>query len=483
MAQQANAQPSPFDLALAKARELSGGYPVSPYASARHGRLVRMHRELSLDENDRDRIELAAFQYEMYRGNQLAFLEAHPAESEAEFLARPHLRTMNITRVVVDLLSGLYRRPIERQLFEGTQSWRDLFTQTWKRNSLDTLLAGLDRLVRLQGTAALQVLWHDDALKLRAIPAHRLAVIPDPIDPSKAQAVVMLSSNKLWNDQGSPRGADFADIWTADEYARIADGKVIERSTHGYGAPPFVMLRDRQPIDAFWVEGRGKSLCYDNAVLNARLSDLAQVVALQGFGVMEIVNPDPAQELKLGPGRALAFRVDGDTPYGVNYKQPGAPINEMVGEIAESIRHTLLAQRVPERALSVSVTSNASGLSIQASNSPVLEDRAERATLFRSFEQSLHELCARVASVHAGLPLRDAPRLRVNYPEPDLASSLSERREHDEWMLSRGLTTPWQIMFRDNPDAYGSLDEARAAWDLQRDELRSHGVLPPPEQA
>jgi|GEM_PF-2495369 len=469
---------SPFDLALTKARELAGGYPAQAFGPAKHGRLTRMHRNVSADEDDRSRIELAAFQYEMYRGNQLAFLEPHPAESEAEFLARPHLRTMNLTRVVIDVLSGLYRKPVERSLFDGSQSWRDLLSAAQREHRMDTLMAGADRMTRLQGIAAIQVLWHDDALKLRLVPAHRIAVIPDPIDPSKVQAVVMLSSGKLWDERGYSRAADFADIWTADEYARVRDGKVSERHAHGYGAPPFVILRDRQAIDGFFVEGRGRSLCYDNAVLNARLSDLAQVVALQGFGVMEIVNPDPAQELKLGPGRALAFRVDRDTPFGVNYKQPGAPIREMVEELSEFIRHILLAQRIPERALSVSVTSNASGLSIQASNSPVLEDRVERATLFRAAEQEIHEMCVRVASLHSGLHAKDAPRLRVNYPEPDLAESLAERREHDEWMLARGLTTPWAIMLRDNPDAFESPEEARAVWELQSEELRKLGVIP-----
>lgn len=461
--------------AIGLATSLTSAYPGAHTHPNPRGRLRRLHDGSAQRGHERARLALAAFQHEMERGNQLPFIEPHPAESDADFQARTSLRTMNITRVVLDVLSGLYRSPVERKApQEGVAtSLRDAIERAWDEENIDMLMASADRTARLQGTCALQALWQDGALRLRLIPAQRLAVVPDPSDPTRPLAVIVLSIGSPWDAGMSWQGASFADVWTSTEYLRISGGKVVEHQQHPYGRPPFVFVRDRAAIDSFWTEGRGLSLCWDNAVLNARLSDLAQVVAMQGFGVMQITNPDPTQTITLAPGRALAFRVSGDMPYGVEFKRPGAPIAELVQEIAESIRLTLLAQRIPESAISVHVSGNASGVAIHAAGTPVYEDRLERAKLFRRVETRLYELCATVAAAHTGaqLPANLATAFRINFPEPDLAASLAERREHDEWLLSRGMTTPWALMLRDNPDGFDDLDHARRVWLEQRDEI------------
>ena len=292
-----------FDVAFQKACTLTGAYPTQGFGAPRRGRLRRMHCNSSALVNDRERIELAAFQYDMYRGNQQQFIEPHPGESDLEFENRSYLRTLNLTRVIVDLLSGLYRLPVERRLEGGSQEWQDLLQTTWSAESVDNLMVTVDRLARLQGTVAVQPYWNGQSLKFRTFPNHRFCVLSDPADHTRCLAVITLSSGSLWDERGNMRSSAFADIWTANEFARISGNKVVDRRQHGYGQPPFAFFRDRHPVDDFWVEGRGRSLCYDNAVLNGRLTDLAQVVALQGFGVMEVVNPDPSQELQLVTAR------------------------------------------------------------------------------------------------------------------------------------------------------------------------------------
>jgi hypothetical protein len=471
-----------FDAALGVARSLTTGWPssapLSGYSQPRRGRLRRLHSGAADDGSENARVELAAFQYDMYRGNQLPFIEPHQGESDDEFGKRANLRVLNLSRVVIDVLSGLYRSPVERRLIGGSASFQDLFTSAWRANSLDTVLFQADRMTRLQGTVGVQPIWQAGSLSYRVFPAHRFAVVRDPSNPAEALAVVTLSAGPLWDGRGELSRASFADIWTRDEYARVSEGHVVERRAHGYAALPFAFFRDAEPLDGFWVEGRGRSLCYDNAVLNARLSDLAQVVALQGFGVLQVTNPDPGQDMRMGPGRAMSFRVAPNTPYGVEFKQPGAPIAELVAELAESVRHILLSQRIPEHALSFNVSANVSGAAIAAANLPVIEDRLERARLFAGAEARLHAASVAVAAVHARLDSREAPQLSVSFPEPSLARSLDERRVHDDWALKQGLLTPWQIMFRDNPDGYVSLDAAREAWIAQRAELQRLGVAP-----
>jgi hypothetical protein len=237
---------------------------------------------------------------------------------------------------------------------------------------------------------------------------------------------------------------------------------VIRESEHGLGRVPFAFIHDRTPVDGFWVEGRGQSIAPANAEFNSKLTELAQTASMQGFGVMEVVNPDPAQPLVVSPARAMQFNVSGDQPYGINFKAPNAPIADLIADLEFHIRTLLKTQRIPESALSVHATTDASGLSILAQQTPVLEDRIERQQLFRAFENDLLDACLATLREHEGLATRC--EMRVNYPEPELEQSPEQRKALDDWRLKHGMTTPWQIMRRDDPDGYATEEEARAAW-------------------
>jgi len=386
-----------------------------------------MHSWLDAMHDDARRIELAAFQHEMARGNQLPFIEPHPAEADEDFARRVHLRTLNLTRVVMDVLGGLYRNGARRELQGGSVEWRAVFDAAWVGASADGVMAAADRMARLQGVSAVQPVWRDGSLAWRVFPAHRLAVIENPVNPASPLAVVTLSAGPAWDAMGRHTGAAFADVWTDAEWMRVEGGDVVARESHGYGRVPFAFVHDRLPTEEFWVEGRGLSLCYDNAVLNARLSDLAEVIALQGFGIMEVLNPDPRQDLVLGPGRAVAFQTSGDEPVGINFKQPGAPIAELLEELRESIRHVLLAQRIPEHALSVSISAGTSGIAIHEANTPIVEDRLDRARMFAGVEAALHGVSVAVAAAHTGLVVGDAPGVVVEFAR--VASVVGEERE------------------------------------------------------
>jgi len=406
---------------------------------------------LFTDEGDLARRQAGQVLWDFYRGDQLRYLPRHSGESHADFAHRPHRHCLNLTRVLVDILSQLYRRPVERTV-TGEPRAAERIRRAFARNPLDLLLLNADRLARLQGVCAIGASWQEGGLRLWPWPAHRLCVLPDPNWPARALAVVAFPAG----DGG------LAHVWTADEFAAVSHGRVIEERQHGLGRVPFAFIHDRTPVDGFWVEGRGLSVVPANAEFNAKLTELAQTVSLQGFGVMEIVNPDPAQPLMISPARAIQFTVSGQQPYGVNFKAPNAPIADLIADLEFHLRTLLKTQRIPESVLSVSATSNASGVSILAQQTPVLEDRVERQQLFRGFEADLLDMCSAMLREHEGVGGQVS--VHVNYPEPELEQSATERLSADEWRLKHGLVTPWQLMRRDDPDAFATEQEAKAAW-------------------
>ncbi len=422
------------------------------------------------DASDDSRRNQARFCDAMYRGDQLRSVPRLPGESALEFSRRPHKSFLNVTRVVIDVLSQLYRRPITRR-FHGDPRQAERIQRAYARNPIALLMLAVDRMTRLQGSCALRVSYENGEPRFWPYPAHRLIVLPDPMMPLTPQAVVAFAA--------SENGAQtLAHVWSAEKVATVTNGRVVSEAEHGLGRAPFVFFHDRLPVDGFWVEGRGASLCHANAEFNAKLSELAFTIAMQGFGVMEIVNPDPAQEIAIGPGRAIAFNVGANQPFGVNFKSPNAPIAELISDLEFSLRTLLKTQRVPESLLSVNVGGNVSGVSIVASQSPVLEDRVERMQLFRAAESDLLACTQAVLREHEGAS--GELFVALDFPEPQLEQSASERMQIDQWRLQTGLTTPWEIMFRDDPDGFANLEEAKNTWLARREEMLASGlrVLP-----
>lgn len=410
-------------------------------------------------EGDNARRDESRFIWDMHNGDQLRYIPRLPGESAGEFLRRPHKQFMNITRVVIDVLSQLYRRPVERRL-DCPDRVRERIQRAYTRNPVDRLLLNVDRLTRLHGVSAVRVSYEDGEVRYWPWPAHRLVVLPDFDRPDTPSAVIAFAAG-----DGS-----LSHVWSPTRVATVAGGRIIHEQEHGLGRVPFAFVHDRMPVDGFWVEGRGRSVAYANTEFNAKLSELAHTVAMQGFGVMEIVNPDPTQEIAIGPARAISFNVSGHEPFGVNFKSPNAPIADLIADLEFFLRTLLQTQRIPESVLSVNVGANVSGVSVLAQQTPVLEDRVERQQAFRTFEQELLDTTLAVLREHEGL--HGEARVHVNFPEPTLEQNATERMSVDDWRLRNGMTTPWALMYRDDPDAYTDLEAAREAW-LQNKENQS----------
>lgn len=444
---------------------LSIAVELTAPASARRRLTPRSVDEIyHLAPSEEARLAQARFCHAMYQGDQLAYIPKLPGESPLEFSRRPHKCFLNLTRVIIDVLGQLYHRPVNRR-YSGDARAAERIQRAFSINPMAPLMLTVDRLTRLQGVCALSVSYQEGELRFWPWPAHRLVVLPDPALPVRPLAVVALAFGE--------REENLAHVWTARQVTTVVNGRVAAESSHELGRVPFVFFHDRLPVDGFWVEGRGRSLCHANAEFNAKLSELAFTVAMQGFGVMEIVNPDPAQEIAVGPARAIAFSVSGQQPFGINFKSPNAPIAELIADLEFHLRTLLKTQRVPESVLSVNVGQGVSGVSILAAQSPVLEDRVERMALFGAAEQDLLRCALAVLREHEGLT--GEVSLGVDFPEPQLEQSISERMAHDSWRLEHGLLAPWDIMLRDDPDAFDSPEEAKRLWLARRAELTAIG--------
>ena len=405
------------------------------------------------------------FAWEMYHARQMGFLRANPAETDAEFAKRPGKTFVNLTRLVVDILAGVYKKPPGRSI-EGSQALVELIQRLWAEAGLDRTMLAADRYAKLQGICAIRPVVSDGAFSLQIYPAHALSVMPHPAKPWEPLAVCARNGNAVH-------------LWTPTRFVLICQGIVEKVIAHGYGRIPLVFLRDQLSPTSFMPPAQGADIAFQNLGINELLSDLGYIVKMQGFGVLEVVNPDINQELALSPGRAIRFQVVGDEPFGINFKNPGAPIAELIENVRFAIQRMLLAFRIPETAITVNMTSAPSGVAISASQTPLMEGIAERSEMFRPIERDLLDCMLRVASADMGLePGLQADiekrqwRLNVDFHRPELALSSSEKIARLRFELEQGITTPWEIMFREDPDAFASLEDARKRYFENRQAMR-----------
>jgi len=429
---------------------------------------------------DQFREEHAAFCYLMYQGYQQRFVDRHPGETPEDFLNRARKSTMNLTRLVIRVLSQLYRRPPKREPNEGTPDHiKDALIELWSDQFNLDLLA-VDRYTRLVGTVAVRPFYDPESpgkIRLWAFLSHQLRVIPDPKRPWKPRAVI-------------ERHEPFAErsrivIWTEKTFLLITEKGIAKGMPHNIGRIPLTFFKDDKCYTSFFVEGRGRGLCDQNATINAKLTDINEIEQFQGFSVPVAVNPDEKTKLMIGPRRIVVFRPDSsDEPFGLTFESPDAPLAELRAGIDADVRNVLRAEQVPDAALGADIGRRAlSGVAIRQAMTPIIEDNKERGMLMSPVELDLADNALRIRSKHEDAfvydPEKDKPEFVVHFAQIEFPVDIRDRVMQEEFDVAQGIRTPASIMRERDPVRFKTHEEAVAQWEKNLAELRGASFIVP----
>lgn len=427
------------------------------------------------DVPDSIREQNSAFYYTMHSGNQARFLDRHEDETPEEYLDRPSKVTLNITKLIIKVLSKLYHKVPLRELNEATpEHIADRLKAIWSSKSFNLGLLDADKLTRLLGTVAVRPMY-DPTLKgkvrLWIFMCHQLRVIPDPERPWRPQAVI---------ERVQPFGnSNRIAIWTDKSFVTVGGGEVTYVE-HELGRIPHVFCRDERSYTSFFVEGRGRLLAEPNAVLNNSLSDLEEVKRMQGFATMQLVNPTE-DEYRVGPRQVFVFNPkSSDDPYGVEFKKPNAPIKELIESANDFLQKILLSNDVPPAALGAEINKRSlSGNAIAEAMAPIQDDLDERARTWEPIEWDLADSVLRMVKRHepdfAYDPQTMRPEFTVEYQRLSAPLSTRDKTLRDDFEIAQGITTPPQIMLRDNPDDFEDEEAAFKKWRENLNQMKGEG--------
>ncbi len=438
------------------------------------------------DIPDSIREQFSAFCWAMYSGHQERYLDRHEDEDPIEFLNRPQKRTLNVTKLVINTLSKLYHKPPVREFpvtkgEEGTPSTiatpehiRKRLEEIWTGELFNRSMLESDRRTRLMGTIAVRPMYDPKipgGIRLWLYMSHQLRVIPDPAAPWRAAAVI-----ERVHPFGKTGGAT---IWTDEWFVELGRTEV-EVVKHELGRIPHVFLHDQLSYTSFFVEGRGRILCTPNAIMNNDLADLEEVKQMQGFSVMELVNP-VEDDIRIGPREAFTFRpADKTIPFGVNFKAPRSPLAELRADAEGQLNEILSTNGVPAAALGAEINRRTlSGAAIRAAMQPIISDNKERESLFKPIEHDLADSMLRVIRRHEpGFVYTEdmRPGFVLFYQPLEFPLDTRDQVVKDDFDVSQGIETPATIMRRDNPDLYPTHEDALAQWKKNLAETRDGGI-------
>ena len=428
------------------------------------------------DVSDSVREQNSAFCYLMHRGHQQRFIDRNPEETPQEFIDRPRKATLNVTALVIGILSKLYADPPVRET-AGTTSEKDAaaLEQIWDPLFNRTMLEA-DRLTRLVGTVAIRPIY-DEKVPGRIRPwlflSHQLRIVPNEQEPWRVAAVV--ERQKPFDPRTPIR------IWT-DKSVVTIDGTEGRYEPHAIGRIPHVWIHDQLSYTSFFTEGRGHALCDPNAILNNDLTDLEEVKQLQGFATLEVTNP-VEDLIRVGPRQVWVFRPKTpDEPFGLRYVSPNAPIRELRRDIEAQLRDILRVNGVPEAAVGLELGRQAtSGIAIRNSMRPIEDDLKERRRIFVPVENDWADAALRVRSEqdpNYAYDPQNPPEVLIRYAPLAIPLSTTERVKQDQFDVATGASTPARIMRRDDPETHASQKEAVAAWRQNLDEMEQAGFEP-----
>jgi len=407
------------------------------------------------------REEHSRFCHLMYLGYQNRFLNRNPSEEPEDFLDRPRKRTANLTAMVIDTKSQLYKTPPRRTVPEETRAEvRERLESLWGGLWNLTMLE-VDRMTRLVGTVSVRP-FYDPTVPGNIRPwvflSHQLRVVPDDARPWEPAAVIER------HDPFARRSGRII-IWTKRSFLSF-DGNTVNAERHSLGRIPHTFFRHRLSWTSIFVEGEGRTLCGANATIDDKLSDLNEIIQMQGFAATEVVNPAEDQPM-MGPRSATVFEPQDGQPFGINFKSPNAPIAELRAELKDDIKLLFQEHRVPEAAVALETGRAMSGFAMRVSMAPLAQENATRSVLFAPLEDDLADSALRIlAANEQGFAYEpDAPPgVSVDFREFELPSETADQVKRDEFDIAHGIITPPEVIQRRDPVRFKAIGDAEEQW-------------------
>lgn len=419
---------------------------------------------------------------DFYHGVQKPYMDDYFADiftSWNSAKSKIPLTTFNFTKAIIDGLSKLYKEDVIRTVqVDGVdnEAATELYNKITDEAMKPSWMKTVDRMTRLVKTTLLHPYWDYDkgGISYRLFTPDLCDVKQDMYNPQKLSAVVYRLA-KIDTDSAMLEGdhADYYVYWDnnntywIDEWGQVVNNPDNPEAINPYGKLTFATFRDAMPLgNQFWMD-IDETIIGVNMDINAMATDLKHLARMQCFSQAvalgdfdEDVTVDPMTVLMLPSGATGDPNFAGGSP-DFKYVSPEPKIEDVKNLIDfwQSVAYAI--QKMAPQSIT-NQTHLASGFAIMAANLPLLEDRQDRADLFKSWEKELYEVEKAVYNYHAeieGLPLLpENSKLEIKFPDLTFPLSKDEKIKYDEHRLKHSLISYADLLREYNGDIQSGRD-------------------------
>lgn len=453
--------------------------------------LKRIFAEIESSEN-RTRRYRAYKELDIYNQNQAKYV----AEKINKMYGKDachHIQTIseiNLATRIVNAEASIYKKEPTRAFTNLNERQLQTVEQLYKDMMATEKLKLSNKMFRLGSQDAIQVIpdIETQSLKCKVFYKHQYDVVPDPKNPEKALAYVIpiivpggsssTERNNSFNRSDNlnqliadPNDEDLSAykyiVWT-DEYMFMANGNGIvldqetmnplgqvdlEQIRNPIGKIPFIDVCSEK-LFGFWAD-HGSSLTDFTITFACVLSDMGEIVKLQGYSQPVISSIEEPKTISVGPHRVLWLKKDKNVEGSQNptfeFATPSPDIDGSLNFI-ENVLRMFLTSRGSDSSLVTSkdVKDYSSGFERLIAMIERSEATIEDKVLFKRVEEKLYELIklwinyltqntTDMLKPEYRVLLPDDSKVSVSFYEPEQIQTKSEKEDSVIKRMENGL--------------------------------------------
>ena len=313
----------------------------------------------------------------------------------------------------------------------------------------DARMKHIERMTRLIGTVATQVVFIDDDMPhfdYRPVYYFDVHLGDNPFKPEAITYPVLMNSDDVaYTDK-----LKYA-YWDKGMYALYdEDGNILEEYEHGYGVLPFVFTHRENQLDSFFVDG-ADDIVSCNEHVNITMTELQLGLRFQMFGQPYVTGLQSDKRLERAGSDTILDLPEGSV---FDIVAPEADLQAVIETVKFQV--DLVAQN---NHLYVQFAQDGgevpSGIALKIKDLERFEDYQDDLELWKMYEHELYQVEREIAAYN-NIKLPEA--LKIDFNEPEYPKTMQDQILWDTHRLQNNLITQPKLMVEYNDDL--SLKEA-----------------------
>lgn len=444
--------------------------------------LKQINEEISSFENT-ERKKLSLKQFEVYMDRMHPFVKDHLRcfYGADDVGSLPIISSINLSKRIVNQEARIYMQCPKRTFVGVSEEQALALEEIYESMNVDALMMKSNQMFKLQAQNTIQIIPIDGELKIRVLLNHQFDVVPSEVMPEVADAYILTGFDKSMrlpqideNEDGINQSiADYNDYQSTEKVSVLwskelnllfnKDGNIIgEVTPNPIGIIPFVDIAPAKDFEFFVRDGA--SITEFTIQFNSALTDMGQIVRMQGFAQAFMIAAEDMMptSLKIGPMIAVRMPVNPNQPEvrpEFGFAQPNADIAGSMGYLESLMALFLSSRGVDPKTVSGKgeATKYSSGMERLLGMLESFEASRSDFSVYLDAEKKIFQIIKAYLNTYAGTdvlkykisPLPENADIEVEFYKPEMIKTDDDKLKLIKDKLEMGLISNIEAIMED----------------------------------